>query len=133
MAENDKVSLHFSRHELVCRCGCGLYIHRPQLIDLAEKVREILKIPMYVNSGTRCVSHNARVDGSPTSKHLQGLAMDFYCKTLTPTAIYNVILSRYIKGYLPELGGMGIYKTFVHIDAFHAEDGHLRLWRGPGA
>ena len=131
MPGDDRLSQHFARHELICRCGCGLYIHRPQLIDLAEKVRcLILQSPMYVNSGTRCVSHNARVGGSPTSKHLQGLAMDFYCKTLSPTAIYNAIIAYYIQGRLPELGGMGLYKTFVHIDAFHAEDGHLRLWRG---
>lgn len=127
---DDRLSQHFARHELVCKCGCGLYIHRPPLLDLAEKVRcMILKTPMYVNSGTRCVSHNARSGGSPTSKHLQGLAMDFYCKSLSPTAIYNAIIAYYIQGRLPELGGMGLYKTFVHIDAYHAEDGHLRLWR----
>lgn len=132
MSSEDRLSAHFRRAELACRCGCGLYVHRPQLLDLAEKVRSILQTPMIVTSGTRCVSHNARVGGSPTSKHLQGLAMDFYCRTLSPTAVYNAILSRYIKGYLPELGGMGLYKSFVHIDAYHAEDGHLRLWRGPG-
>lgn len=128
----EMLSPHFSLDECKCRCGCGLCSVTPQLLDLAEKVRNILQTPMIVTSGTRCVSHNARVGGSPTSKHLQGLAMDFFCRTLSPTAVYNAILSRYIKGYLPELGGMGLYKSFVHIDAYHAEDGHLRLWRGPG-
>ena len=78
MSSDDRLSVHFRRAEQACRCGCGLYVHRPQLLDLAEKVRSILQTPMIVTSGTRCVSHNTRVGGSPTSKHLQGLAMDFY-------------------------------------------------------
>lgn len=124
----EMLSPHFSRGECACRCGCGLCSVTPQLLDLAEKVRSILQTPMIVTSGTRCVSHNARVGGSPTSKHLQGLAMDFYCRTLSPTAIYNAIIKAWHDGRLPELGGVGLYDWGVHIDIAKAPDGHLRTW-----
>ena len=100
-------------------------------LALAEKVRQKLGVPMFVNSACRCRMHNGKVGGSPNSKHLDGLAMDFHCgDRYSPTAIYNILIANYIRGELPELGGMGLYRNFVHIDAFHAEDGHLRLWRG---
>ena len=121
----EMLSPHFSLDECKCPC-CGLYVHRPQRLDLAEKVRAILQTPMIVTSGTRCISHNASVGGSPTSKHLQGLAMDFYCRTLSPTAIYNAIAKAWYDGKLPELGGVGLYDWGVHIDIDHADDGHLR-------
>lgn len=124
----EMLSPHFSLDECKCRCGCGLCSVTPQLLDLAEKVRSILQTPMIVTSGTRCVSHNARVGGSPTSKHLQGLAMDFYCRTLSPTAIYNAIIKAWHDGKLPELGGVGLYDWGVHIDIAKAPDGHLRTW-----
>ena len=124
-------SEHFTPKEVECRCGCGFADPTPELIGLAEKVRKILGVPMHVNSCCRCRSHNGAVGGSPNSKHLTGDAMDFHCwNKLTPIAVYNMILSSYIHGSLPELGGMGLYKNFVHIDTYHAADGHLRLWRG---
>lgn len=123
----EMLSPHFSLDECKCPC-CGLLNVSPRLLDLAEKVRSILQTPMIVTSGTRCVSHNARVGGSPTSKHLQGLAMDFYCRTLSPTAVYNAVVKAWHDGKLPELGGVGLYDWGVHIDVHHAQDGHLRRW-----
>lgn len=124
-------SEHFTPKEVACKCGCGFAEPSPALIELAEKVRSLLQVPMHVNSCCRCRMHNGKSGGSPNSKHLTGDAMDFHCwNKLTPVAIYNIILSTYMHGGLPELGGMGLYSNFVHIDTYHAPDGHLRLWRG---
>ena len=128
---NEQVTPHFKRRELQCRCGCGFYDPEPEMLLLIEHVRDILGVPMYVHSACRCRRHNGAVGGSPNSKHMSGQALDFDCgQRLSPVAVYNILLSKYIRGELPELGGMGLYKSFVHIDCYHAEDGHLRLWRG---
>ena len=128
---NGQITLHFKQRELQCKCGCGLCEPTAEFLELIEHVREILDVPMYVHSAQRCRRHNAAVGGSPNSKHMSGQALDFDCGSrLSPVAIYNILLAKYIHGELPELGGMGLYKTFVHIDCWHAEDGHLRLWRG---
>lgn len=42
-----------------------------------EMVRSILGRPMIISSGYRCPELNARVGGSQTSAHCQGLAADF--------------------------------------------------------
>lgn len=130
---NGQITLHFKRRELQCHCGCGLCNPTEEFKQLIEHVRQILGVPMYCekHSGCRCRKHNAAVGGSPNSKHMSGQALDFDCgNRLSPVAIYNILLAKYIHGELSELGGMGLYKSFVHIDCYHAEDGHLRLWRG---
>ena len=123
---------HFSRRELMCKCGCGLCNPRDELLTLAEKVRHVLgDTPMHVTSCCRCKKHNESVGGSPTSKHLTGRAMDFYVTNMSVYCAYAKIEAAWERGELPELGGIGLYikKNFIHIDTYHAADGHLRKWR----
>nr|WP_321499942.1 D-Ala-D-Ala carboxypeptidase family metallohydrolase [uncultured Dethiosulfovibrio sp.] len=126
-------SEHFSRQELSCRCGCGACEMKPELLLLAEKIRVILgEIPIYVTSAYRCKKHNAKVGGSPTSRHMEGQAMDFYVRHLSVSDAHDKILKAWSRGVLPELGGIGLYKqkNFIHVDVSHAPNGHLRRWNG---
>ena len=134
-----KLSPHFADYELKCKCHrhkdnplCNV---SPRLLMLAEKVRDVVKLPMIVRSCCRCVAHNSDPDvkGSPTSKHLcseslPARAMDFRAKGLTPCQTFSFIIRAWAGGGLSELGGIGLYDTFVHIDTAKAEDGHLRVW-----
>lgn len=125
----EMLSPHFAKDECACRCGCGLCNATPRLLMMAEKVRDLLGEPMIVRSVCRCAEHNAKTPGaSPTSKHLAGKAMDFYCRRLSPLAVYNVVAKAWRDGRLPELGGVGLYDWGVHIDIAKAADGHLRTW-----
>lgn len=127
--EGKMLSEHFSRGECACRDYCGFDTPDPRLLELAEKIRDLLGEPMITRSVCRCAEHNAETPGaSPTSKHLKGQAMDFYCRRLSPLAVYNVIAKAWYDGKLPELGGVGLYNWGVHIDIAKAPDGHLRRW-----
>lgn len=124
----EMLSPHFAKDECVCRCGCGLCNVTLRLLALAEKVRDLLRQPMIVTSVCRCREHNAKVGGSPRSKHLLGRAMDFHCKRLSPQAVYDAVVRAWENGELSELGGVGLYDWGVHIDTEKAPDGHLRTW-----
>ena len=124
----EMLSPHFAKDECVCRCGCGLCNATPRLLMMAEKIRDLLRQPMIVTSVCRCREHNAKVCGSPQSTHLLGRAMDFYCKRLSPQAVYDAIVRAWENGELSELGGVGIYDWGIHIDTEKAPDGHLRRW-----
>lgn len=130
------LSPHFSAVE--CRCQCsrhkdGDYCYvSPRLLTLAEKIRSVAGV-MTVHSCCRCPAHNAEVGGVKASKHVgtpdsPARAMDFHVKGSTPLAVYTAILKAYAAGELPELGGIGLYDAFVHIDTAKAADGHLRKW-----
>ena len=46
-------------------------------LDLLEKVRDVLGVPMTVTSFYRCVMLNSVVSKQPNSYHIKGLATDF--------------------------------------------------------
>ena len=74
-------SAHFSFSEVACRCG-GQYSSCPRIwqkrsaFRMMEGYRSKSGEPLNVESGCRCPSHNVAVGGSPTSRHLTGLACD---------------------------------------------------------
>ena len=52
---------HFTRAELVCRCGCGLAQFQPGFLDHLELLRVSYGRQMPISSACRCAAHNARV------------------------------------------------------------------------
>ena len=106
------ISEHFREEEFKCKCGCGKYIHNTQLVVVLERVREYFDSPVLIHSSTRCKSHNAEVGGKPNSKHLLGLAADIAVKGVEPEVVHKYLERKY-----PHKYGIGLYDTFVHIDA----------------
>lgn len=122
---------HFSSEELMCKCGCGGYVPNYVLIQLLEKIRDLVDAPVTVLSGYRCPKHNAEIKNAASgSKHTLGMAADIKQFKVSNATFHTMIRRAWQNGELPELGGLGLYETFVHVDVFHASDGHLREWRG---
>lgn len=79
---------HFGYSEFDCRCadskchmkGENATFSALVLIGL-DLIRERLKMPVRVNSGRRCVAHNAAVGGAqnPISRHTKAEAADISC------------------------------------------------------
>jgi len=113
-----QLTSNFWRHEIRCRCGCGLDTIDWKTLEVAQQVcdhfAKRLQIPRVicrVHSASRCGKHNAAVGGSPTSQHLFGRAMDISIVGVKPQEIYD-----YLCAMFPDQYGFGLYKTFAHID-----------------
>lgn len=105
---------YFSKKEFACKCGkCGGYPVEPSwdLITILEKIREHFGVPVRINSGVRCATHNKNVGGATSSQHLCGTAADIRVDGVSPTKV-----AEYAETLLPNTGGIGIYPTFVHVD-----------------
>lgn len=108
---------YFDKSEFACKCG-GKYCDgfpaepHPQLVKVAERVREYFGAPVIISSGVRCQRHNDSLPGSvPNSRHTKGKAMDFRVVGKTAT---EVLL--YLKRQ-PELDySYCIDGNFVHMD-----------------
>ena len=114
-------SPHFKWRELECRCKriCGVGGNKarwiqPEAIEKLEVMRDLLGLPMRINSSARCPVHNAHVGGAPLSTHRSTESM--------PTRAFDVAITmdkdRIIEAAV-EAGFQGIgisYRTFVHID-----------------
>jgi uncharacterized protein YcbK (DUF882 family) len=105
------ISENFSRSEFACKCGCGFATVDVDLLKVLEVVRKRFKRPVKINSACRCNNYNEMVGGSQSSKHKQGIAADIVVAGVKP---YDVYL--FLDGHMPNNYGIGVYKTFTHID-----------------
>lgn len=104
-----KISRHFTRGEMACRCGCGFDSMDIETLDVADGVRDFADIPITPTSCCRCLKYNKSVGSNDKSQHTKARAMDL--PVPYPKEIYDYLCQMY-----PDEYGFGLYKTFVHID-----------------
>lgn len=109
---------NISRSECACKCGCGFQtcdIETANVIqDACDHFALELKVPRVTavfNSWCRCVKHNKRVGGVNNSKHLEGIATDWFIKEVSVQDLYNYLDKKYPKKYC-----LGLYPGRIHFD-----------------
>lgn len=105
-------SKYFKRDEFACKCGCGFDTIDFELVCLLDKIREHFDQPVTINSACRCEAHNRAVGGEAGSQHLRGRAADIVVKNIPPALVAEL-------AELLEVGGLGDYESFTHIDTRH--------------
>ena len=105
-----QLSRNFSRDEFECAC-CGEDTVDAELVTVLQDVRDYFRLPIKVTSGYRCFDHNRSIGGSKHSMHLKGRAADIKVKDIAPSIVQTYLVNKY-----PDTYGIGLYKTFVHID-----------------
>lgn len=116
-----KIGTYFDDYEFSCKCerhavdGQGHnvldHIIDKRLVDVLDRIRERLGVPITVNSGYRCPEHNAEVGGVFDSQHVLGTAADI---------TYDGVDVDYLAEIAEECGADGIgkyyHQDFVHVD-----------------
>jgi len=105
------ISEHFNRAEFTCKCGCGFNTVDIKLVEALELLHAEGRQSVYINDGCRCIVHNAKVGGAPTSQHLIGKAADTRSASMTPDQVATFFEKQFPSSY-----GIGRYDTFTHID-----------------
>jgi zinc D-Ala-D-Ala carboxypeptidase len=126
------LSEHFCAEEMACRCGCGLGLHpddlHPELLDLLEQVRALAGgLPLAITSGLRCPAHNAAQGGVPDSPHCRGAAADIACGSAVRR--WQLLVAAVTAG----AQGIGLARTFVHVDVDRGADRHRPAAWGYGS
>lgn len=117
----------FSRREFRCRCGCGLADPHPQLVAGCQQLRELVGVPVTVNSGSRCRAHNdkpAHLGGAGGERNSKHLPQPGHGHTLAADLVAGVPLLRLYEAAkaVPQFaaGGIGVYLDAggerVHVD-----------------
>lgn len=81
---NLPLSKNFKVREFQCKDGTDEILIDMQLVRYLQQIRDWAGGSITVSSGYRTPSHNKKIGGSPTSKHMLGKAADIYCSTKTP-------------------------------------------------
>lgn len=119
--KREYASPHFKWRELECKCrrACGLNGGKarwiqPQAIEKLEVMRELLGLPMRINSASRCGLHNQDVRGSALSTHRSSSTRASCAFDVAITMDKDKIIEAAIEAGFK---GIGInYRTFVHVD-----------------
>lgn len=119
-AVSKKLSKHFFESEFDCKCGeCKTKVTiNPELVKKLENIRVRYNAPIRITSGVRCVDHNKKVGGSPTSRHIYGEAADITGDDLD--TLYELVQEEFeAVGDGRDAGG------FIHVDL---RTGRQRRW-----
>jgi uncharacterized protein YcbK (DUF882 family) len=133
-----KLSPHFAWAEFECHDGTDVPVEvEPAVFRLATSLLEPIRLhagcPLTVISGYRTPEYNKRIGGAKQSRHVTGEAADIRgTRNTSADELHRLILQLHASGRLPDLGGLGLYRTWVHVDLKRAGDTHLRQWNGKG-
>ena len=110
--------------EFACQDGSDALLVADELVAVLQAVRNYFAAPLQVVSGYRTVAHNKAVGGVRNSQHVLGTAADIHVAGKTPLEIYRALDNGWVPGVDREKIGMGLYRTFVHVDV----RGHKSRW-----
>lgn len=113
---NKKVSTNFKVKEFACTDGSDPIFIDSDLVAVLQKVRTHFGKAVTITSAYRTPGKNKAVGGQVYSQHLYGRAADIKVKGVTPKTV-----AAYVEKLMPKSGGIGIYKTFVHVDVRSAK------------
>ncbi|MDW7660600.1 MAG: D-Ala-D-Ala carboxypeptidase family metallohydrolase [Bacillota bacterium] len=106
---NIRISPNFILREFQCKDGSHQVAIHHQLLEKLQQLRDMAQKPVLITSGYRNPSHNAKVCGSSTSRHLTGEAADIQIPGLHPDEVAQLAVAA---GFT----GIGIYDSFTHVD-----------------
>lgn len=110
---SDKLTAHFSKREMRCKCrrlDCDAAPMRPAFMAKLEALRVEWGKPLSPTSAQRCETWNKKVGGAPQSQHLLGNAADFFFFDEREMERFAALAEKL--GF----GGIGIGKGIVHVD-----------------
>ena len=106
---------NFTPDEFRCSC-CNRLEISSDIMDLLQKARNELG-PLSITSAYRCPSHNNSVSSTgEAGPHTTGKALDIAVKN-------SQHRKQLIDWFATKVTGLGIAKSFIHIDNLTADDG----------
>ncbi len=118
---NKKLAANFRVREFACSDGSDPIFVDTELVKILQKIRNHFGKSVTITSAYRTPGKNKAVGGTTYSQHLYGTAADIKVKGVTPKKV-----AAYVEKLMPNKGGIGIYKTFTHVDVRAAKS----RWNG---
>lgn len=112
----------------------------PLCRDVLEVIRAEVQQPVIVRCGYRSPEYNeakrlfelretGRTGVAEFSQHMRGRAADIEVSGMSGRELFDVVMRLHQAGKLPELGGLGSYAAFIHVDIRPHEAGKLTVWK----
>jgi uncharacterized protein YcbK (DUF882 family) len=119
---------NFTVQEFACNDDSDAVLIDTELVQLLQTIRNYYQAPLIINSAYRTPAYNHKIGGASESQHLFGKAADIVVRGITPVQLYNDLHGSMIISSSFQ-GGLGLYKTFVHIDVRHTHKHRQARWK----
>lgn len=117
MINNFQITENFNLQEFECTHPEHRHVQvDTRLVNLLQKLRTKLGLPIWIQSGYRCPERNKEVGGADNSQHLFGRAADI---SLTNMSKSSGEVANIAKGI--GFTGIGLYNLFLHLDVRKVE------------
>lgn len=135
------IANHFTVDEFACKDGTEypdewIQARLQPLCTLLDIVRQEHGGPIVVVSGYRTPAYNRRIGGAAKSRHVEGDGVDIAPLRPSPERcerLHHLILRLHHARRVTGLGGIGLYKHWVHVDIRPRAPGQdLARWTGSG-
>lgn len=103
-----------------------------QLAVELEEIRRLFNMPITIVSGYRSFPYNRKIGGARDSQHVAGRAVDFKVRLVSAADVHRACLELYDAGKL-DMGGLGRYPSFTHLDIRDTGEAKPRLRRWTGS
>ena len=122
------ITKNFSKNEMACAC-CQKADMDEEFMRMLQELRDVAGFPFRINSGFRCLKHNAAVSSRKTKAgiHTFGKACDISVMSLHTTQCLKLIQQAQDIGFQ----GLGINfrgdrkGRFLHVDSRGTEDNNF--------
>lgn len=112
-----QITENFNIKEFHCKDGARVPYEYVQnciyIASILQLLRELLGVPIIINSAYRTYSHNLKIGGSKNSNHLKALAVDIRQNLYDNRKFYKIIEEFIALGLIPS-GELIYYETFIH-------------------
>lgn len=113
--EGDKhLTSSFKVKEFACNDGSDVILIHADLPAVLQNIRNQFGKPIIINSGYRTPEYNKKVGGATRSQHCYGTAADIVVDGIPPASV--AIAAEKALKEIGHPGGIGLYKSFVHVD-----------------
>lgn len=107
---NDRVAANFKLGDFLSASKGRYGVFSISVVEKVQKIRDEIRLPVFINSGYRSPGYNRRTDGSAKwSRHTYGDAVDFKVAEKTPEELAKYCTNQNSSFYL-------VYKTHIHCD-----------------
>lgn len=122
------ITKYFSKEELLPKGFDDISVLSPKLLKLIDEVRELLGVPCEINADGRQYCGWRPKDckvGAAKSQHKLGAAVDMHPKGMSAEDARTLIRKAVSEGLLPDLGGVELGVSWVHIDCRDRVNGNV--------
>ena len=110
---------HFKASEFLPNGYSDLSVMDNRILEIADLVRELVGLPMTINSSGRQYCGYRPADcpiGAPKSQHKLGKAIDLHCSGMSAEDVRTLIKKAIASGHLENIGGIEEGVSWIHLD-----------------